>query len=189
MAYRFISRAGALQRVRRLVRVFARNERAASAVEFAMLGLPLFAVIFAALQTAIVLMAEQELQTAVEESARQVMTGQVTSSSGQSTTMTQAQFQTKVCSYLVALFNCSNLMVNMQTANSFAAASTGAPSSQALQTNQWSYQSGTAGSVVVLQVMYEWPVIGGIMGYNLSNLSNGERLLMATAVFQNEPQL
>lgn len=169
------------------LRAFARDEGAMSAVEFAMLALPLFALIFAALQTAVVLMAEQELQTAAEESARLVMTAQMTSATGQSTSMTQAQFTSKVCSYLVSLFNCGNLMVNMQTADSFADASTTAPSYTALQTNKWTFQSGSAGSVVVLQVMYEWPVIGGIMGFNLSNLANGKRLLMATAVFQNEP--
>jgi Flp pilus assembly protein TadG len=175
--------------LRKWLRVFVRDEKAMSAVEFAMLGLPLFALIFAALQTAVVLMAEQELQTATEEAARLVMTGQVTSTTGQSTTMTQAQFTSKVCSYLVSLFNCANLMVNAQTATSFSNASTSAPSYTTLQTNQWTFQTGNAGSVVVVQVMYEWPVIGGIMGYSLSNLPNGKRLLMATAVFQNEPDL
>jgi Flp pilus assembly protein TadG len=171
------------------LRAFARDQGAVGAVEFAMLALPLFAIIFAALQTAIVLMAEQELQTAVEEASRLVMTGQVTSTTGQSTTMTQAQFTNKVCSYLVSLFNCANLMVNMQTTDSFADASTTAPSYTTLQQNQWSFQSGSAGSVVVIQVMYEWPIIGAPLGFNLATLPNGTRLMMGTAVFQNEPDL
>jgi Flp pilus assembly protein TadG len=189
MAHRLISRAGALDRLKRLVSAFARNERAVTAIEFSLIALPLFALIFAALQTAVVLMAEEELQTAVEESARLVLTGQVTSSTGQPTTMTAAQFQTKVCSYLVALFNCSNLMVNMQTTDSFTDASTSTPSYTTIQNNQWTFQTGSAQSIVVLQVMYQWPVFGSLMGFNLSNLPNGNRLLMATAVFQNEPVL
>ncbi len=166
---------------------FARDKRATSAVEFAMLALPLFAIILAALQTALVLMAEQELDTAAEQAGRLVMTSQVTSVSGQSGYLTQAQFTTKVCSYLVALFNCSNLMVNMQTASSFASASTSAPSYTTLQQNSWTYQTGSVGQVVVLQVMYEWPIISSVFGFNLANLPNGKRLLMATSVFQNEP--
>ena len=187
MSRQLIERLGTRFGSLKWVRNFARDARAASAVEFALIALPLLALIFAALQTAIVLMAEQELETAVEDSGRLVMTGQVSSASGQSTSLTQAQFTSKVCSYLVALFNCGNLIVNMQTADSFADANTSAPSLQALEQNSWSYQTGNAGEVVVLQVMYEWPVFGGLLSYNLANLPNGKRLLMATSVFQNEP--
>jgi len=158
-----------------------------AAVEFALIALPFLALVFAALQTAIILMVEEELETAVEQSGRLVLTGQVTSTTGQTNSKTQAQFTAQVCSYLVALFNCNNLMVNMQTASSFSTASTAAPSYQTLQNNTWSYQTGTVGQVVVLQVMYEWPIFGGLLGYNLDNLPNGTRLLMATSVFQNEP--
>jgi hypothetical protein len=39
----------------------------------------------------------------------------------------------------------------------------------------------------VVRVMYQWPVFGGPLGFTLSNLSNGNRLIMASAAFQNEP--
>jgi hypothetical protein len=35
--------------------------------------------------------------------------------------------------------------------------------------------------------MYIWPVMLGPLGFNLSNLSNGNRLIMSSAAFQNEP--
>ncbi|MEW6436674.1 MAG: TadE/TadG family type IV pilus assembly protein [Pseudomonadota bacterium] len=171
-------------------RTFARDNRASSAVEFALLALPLFAIILAALQWAIVLLAQEELENATDLAARLVMTGQVSSTSGQSGYLTQAQFTTKVCGFLPALFNCSNLMVNMQTASSFSNASTSAPSYTTLQQNQWSYNTGAHGTypdTVVLQVMYEWPIPDHVMGFSLGNLQNGMRLLMATSVFKNEP--
>ena len=173
----------------KLMRKFARNKSAATAAEFAIVALPLLALIFAALQAAIVLMAEEELETAADQAGRLVMTGQVTSVSGQTGFLSQANFQKKVCSYLVALFNCNNLMVNMQTASSFANAGVSPPTLKTLQNNQWSYQTGSAGQVVVLQVMYEWPVVSSILGFNLATptLPNNTRLLMATSVFQNEP--
>ncbi len=161
-----------------------------SAVEFGLVALPLFAIILAALQAAIVLMAEHELETAADCSARLVMTGEVSSTSGQTGYVTQANFNKQVCSYLVALFNCSNLIVNMQVASAFSSANTTAPTYTTLQNNQWSYQTGSHSQqpdVVILQVMYEWPVFGNIFGFNLSNLPNGKRLLMATSVFKNEP--
>jgi Flp pilus assembly protein TadG len=170
-------------------RRFARDQDGSTAVEFAMVALPLFAIIMAALQAALVLLAGQELDYATDEAARLVMTGQVSSSTGTGY-MTQAQFTQKVCSYLPALFNCSNLMVNMQTAASFSAMNTTAPNYTTLQQNQWSYNTGSHGltpDTVILQVMYEWPVFGAMMNFNLANLSNGKRLLMATSVFKNEP--
>ncbi|WP_297299312.1 TadE/TadG family type IV pilus assembly protein [uncultured Methylovirgula sp.] len=169
---------------------FARDNRASTAVEFAMIALPLLALILGALQAAIVLMAQQELEHAADEAGRLVMTGQVSSTSGATGYMTQAQFTNKVCSYLVALFNCSKLMINMQTASSFSATNTSAPSYTTLQQNQWSYVTGSHGQapdVVILQVMYEWPIFSNLFGFNLASLPNGTRLLMATSVFKNEP--
>jgi Flp pilus assembly protein TadG len=165
---------------------FLRSRDGASAVEFGLIALPFLAIIFATLQAAILLMAQEELETAVEKSGRLVLTGQAVTQS-----LTQAQFTTKVCGYLSALFNCDNLMVNMQTADTFSDASPTAPTltfgSKGQVTNTWSYQPGSAGEIVVLQVMYQWPVFGNLLGFNLSNLSNGNHLLMATSVFKNEP--
>jgi Flp pilus assembly protein TadG len=165
---------------------FLRSRDGASAVEFGLIALPFLAIIFATLQSAILLMAQEELETAVEKAGRLVLTGQAVTQS-----LTQAQFTTKVCGYLSVLFNCNNLMVNMQTADTFSDASPAAPTltfgSKGQVTNTWSYQPGSAGQIVVLQVMYQWPVFGHLLGFNLSNLPNGNHLLMATSVFKNEP--
>jgi Flp pilus assembly protein TadG len=163
---------------------FLRAREGASAVEFGLIALPFFAIIFATMQTAILLMAQEQLETAVEKTGRLVLTGQATS-------LTQTQFTNDICSNLVALFKCSNLMVNMQTADSFSDANPAAPAltfgSNGQVTNTWTYAPGSPGSIVVLQVMYQWPVFGSILGFNLSNLSNGNHLLIATSVFKNEP--
>jgi Flp pilus assembly protein TadG len=162
---------------------FLRSQDGTSAVEFGLIGLPFLAIIFATLQTAILLMAQEELETAVEKTGRLVLTGQAPT--------TLALFTTDVCKDLTALFNCSNLMVNMQTADTFSDASPAAPtltfSSNGQVSNTWTYAPGSPGSIEVLQVMYQWPVFGGLLGFNLSNLPNGSHLLMATSVFKNEP--
>jgi Flp pilus assembly protein TadG len=162
---------------------FLRSRDGTSAVEFAIIGLPFLAIIFATLQTAILLMAQEELETAVEKAGRLVLTGQAPA--------TQAQFTNDVCASLVAIFNCNNLMVNMQTSDSFSDANPAAPTltfgSNGQVTNTWSYTPGSPGSIVVLQVMYQWPVFGSLLGFNLSNLPNGNHLLIATSVFKNEP--
>jgi hypothetical protein len=40
---------------------------------------------------------------------------------------------------------------------------------------------------VVVQVLYQWPIVLGPLGFNLSNLANGNRLLVSSNVFKREP--
>jgi Flp pilus assembly protein TadG len=164
----------------------ASNESGSTAVQFGMVAAPFIALLVALFQTALLFLAGRELDQAVAQASRYILTGQAQGSS-----MTQAQFTSWVCGYLSALFSCSNLMVNVQTYGSFSSASTSAPTltynAQGQVTNSWTYDPGGPGDIVVVQVMYQWPVVLGPLGFNLSNLSNGDRLLMSTAVFQNEP--
>ncbi|KGT76496.1 pilus assembly protein TadE [Bradyrhizobium japonicum] len=165
---------------------FAGDRSGATAVEFALVAAPFLALVIALMQTFLVFFAQQMLETVVRQSARLVMTGQV-----QSAQMNQAVFKQKVCDQIVILFNCSGLMVDMQVATSWSSANTATPTltfdGSGNVTNSWQYNPGDSGDIVVLRVMYVWPVVLGPLGFNLSNLSNGNRLLMSSAAFQNEP--
>src|SRR5579872_245006 len=165
---------------------FARREDGAVAVEFAIIAAPFLALILASMQTALAFFAGQVLESAVAESSREILTGQA-----QNAGMTQSQFASAVCAKIEALFSCSGLMIDVQTASSFSSANTSAPTltynSGGQVTNSWSYNPGAPGSIVVMRVMYQWPVFTGPLGLALSNEANGNLLLMATAVFKNEP--
>jgi hypothetical protein len=89
-------------------------------------------------------------------------------------------------------------MINVQNYSDFSSANTSTPtisgfnsSGQALdasgKTITWAWSPGNPGDIVVVQVMYQWPLVLGPLGFTLSNLSNGNRLLVSTAVFKNEP--
>ncbi|MEZ2143078.1 TadE/TadG family type IV pilus assembly protein [Bradyrhizobium sp. DN5] len=181
-----IGPAATTKRRRNRLAAFARDSRGATAVEFALVAVPFLALIIALIQTFLVFFAQQMLESVVRQSARLVMTGQV-----QSAQMTQAVFKQKVCDQIVILFNCSGLMVDMQVATSWTSANTAMPTltfdGSGKVTNTWQYDPGDAGDIVVLRVMYVWPVVLGPLGFNLSNLSNGNRLIMSSAAFQNEP--
>ncbi len=167
-------------------RAFLRDSRGATAVEFAIVAAPFLALIIALIQTFLVFFAQELLESVVIQSARLVMTGQV-----QAQDMTQSVFQQQVCSKVRIFFNCSGLMVDLQVANSWSTANTAMPTltydSNGNVSNAWQFNAGHAGDIVVLRVMYVWPVVLGPLGFNLSNLSTGNRLLMASAAFQNEP--
>jgi len=166
------------------MRAFLRDRKGVTAVEFALIGLPFIALLIVMLEIGIVAFAQQELETAVEQSSRIVLTGQTSS-------LNQAQFTSTVCGFLPALIDCTGLMVDLQSATNFSSANTSTPTltydSNGNVTNTWVYNTGSKGDVMVLRVMYQFPISPGPLGFKLANLSNGKRLLMSTAVFQNEP--
>jgi Flp pilus assembly protein TadG len=173
-------------------RHFALCKKGATAVEFALVAAPFMALLVALFETALVFFASRVLDEVTEEASRYILTGQA-----QQSNMTQAQFASYVCTstntaaLVSALFNCNNLMVNVANYVDFASATTGAPTltfgNNGKVNNTWSYSPGNPGSIVVVQVMYQWPIVLGPLGFNLSNLANGNRLLVSTAVFKSEP--
>jgi hypothetical protein len=59
-----------------------------------------------------------------------------------------------------------------------------------------SYTPGVGGDIVIVRAFYEWDLLAKLpimpVGNNhidtrLSNMPNGDRVLIATAVFRNEP--
>ncbi|HLH98308.1 MAG TPA: TadE/TadG family type IV pilus assembly protein [Xanthobacteraceae bacterium] len=165
---------------------FARREEGAAALEFAIIAAPFLALILASMQTALAFFAGQVLESAVADSSREILTGQV-----QNAGMTQSQFASAVCAKVQALFSCGGLMIDVQTAASFSAANTSMPTltfnANGQVNNNWSYNPGNPGDIVVMRVMYQWPVFTGPLGLGLANEANGKLLLMATSVFKNEP--
>jgi Flp pilus assembly protein TadG len=161
------------------------DERGAAALEFALVAVPLIALLLVALQTAIIMFYNQALQTATEKSARQLMIGSV-----QDSGLSQSAFKSLVCTN-ASMFKCSGLMVDVESASSFSTISTSALTpaynGSGATTNTWSYSPGSAGDIVILRVMYGWPVIGGPLAVALANQSNGTYLMVGTAVFKNEP--
>jgi len=165
---------------------FSACRNGAAAVEFALVAAPFLALLVALFQTVLVFFAGRVLDVTTEAASRYIMTGQA-----QNANYTQANFASWVCQKTFALFNCNNFMINVQNYASFSAASTATPTvtfnNQGQVSNTWTYSPGNPGDIVVVQVMYQWPVVLGPLGFNLSNLSNGNRLLVSTAVFKNEP--
>ncbi|HTC04717.1 MAG TPA: TadE/TadG family type IV pilus assembly protein [Xanthobacteraceae bacterium] len=175
-------------------RAFFRCHKGATAVEFALVAAPFLALLVAILQAALVFFASRVLDEVTEEAARNLMTGQA-----QQGNVTQANFLNNyVCggsntSALVsALFTCSKIMVNVQNYPDFASANVSSPTltfnpTNGNVTNTWSYNTGNPGDVLVIEVIYEWPIVLGPLGMNLSNLSDGNRELVSVAVFKSEP--
>jgi Flp pilus assembly protein TadG len=162
---------------------FARRQDGGPSAEFAMMA-PIFVVlIFATAQIAIIYLANAYLETAAEDTARDVLTNQTTG-------MNATQFQAEMCSHITALFTCSNVVVSLTPATSTTSISTTAPNfnPDGSLTTPLPYAQPSPGQIGVLEVLYQWPVIGLPLGFNFANLGNGTYLMMSTQVFMVEPQ-
>jgi len=187
MIERIRSRIACLSRLlpARVARRFARHQKGAAAVEFALVAVPFLALTFAIIETALVFFAGQTLESAASDSGRLIMTGQA-----QSAGFSKDSFKNAVCTDLAGgLFDCANgIYVNVTTYNSFSAVNTAPPVTNGqLNTANLQYSPGGPGCIVAVQLYYQWPIYVSLLGDNLSNLNGGYRLLVATSVFRNEP--
>ena len=173
------------RRTRQLCR-FHSARSGATATEFALIAPVFLGLMIAIMQVGIVFFAEQALQSAAVAASRLVLTGQAQNSS-----MTQAQFLNAICPKVQTLFECGSMMVDVQTYSSFGGADYSTPTltydAQGNVTNAWSFSPGAAGSIVVVRFIYQWPVIGGPLGFSISNLANGKRLMMGVSALRVEP--
>ncbi len=170
---------------------FITDRKGATAVEFALIATPFLALLAALVQTFLLFFAQSQLELAVRQSARQILTGQVQSLDATLTqTQATAAFHQTVCNNALILFTCSGVLVDVQVASQWSSANTGLPTliydGNGNVTNL-SFNPGNAGDIVVVRVMYMWPVFFGPIAFNMANQPNGNRLIMATAAFQNEP--
>jgi Flp pilus assembly protein TadG len=166
--------------MRRLVR----DQDGIVAVEFGMVAAPFLAILFAILETAIIFFSGQVLETAVADSARLIMTGQA-----QNQSFNQTAFKNAVCAKIFGLFDCQNgVYVDVRTFTSFSNVTMASPiDSSGNFVNNFQYQPGGPGDIVVVRLFYQWPVYASILGFTMQNMSGNKRLLVATAAFRNEP--
>ncbi|MCD0416430.1 pilus assembly protein [Rubrivivax sp. JA1024] len=167
-----------------LARRFRRNRRGSAAVEFALVAPMFFAMLFAIIEVGLIFFAGQVLETAVQDSSRLILTRQAQDSS-----MKQADFKNEVCNRVKALFSCDGIYVDVENYGSdFSSVSLVTPIDKDKNfVDNMKYDIGGPGDIIVVRVFYQWPLFVAGLGFNPSNLANGNRLLMATTAFRNEP--
>ena len=163
-------------------RALGRDQNGATAVEFALIAFPFFAILFAIIEVCLVFFAGQLLEKAAQDTTRLILTGQA-----QKSGMTEAQFKQKVCTEVSMLLDCSKLYIDVKNYPTFAAVNTSNPISNGNLVNNFTFDPGGPSSIVIARVLYPWQLFVPTMGLNLSNMNNNIRLLTATTAFRNEP--
>lgn len=165
-------------------RDFAHDIRAVAAIEFALIAVPFVALLFAIIETALVFFGGQTLETAVANAARQIRTGQA-----QQNGVSAEEFKQMICQDVGVLFDCGSKMhVDVRTFADFDSVDVTQPFDEDGDLkDDFEYDPGGSGEIVIVRVFYEWPILGSLFGLSLANMPNGNHLLASTSAFRNEP--
>ncbi|HEY0203399.1 MAG TPA: TadE/TadG family type IV pilus assembly protein [Acetobacteraceae bacterium] len=168
------SNAGAARRLELARPRLLRDVRGTTAVESAMVAIPLFFLVLGALACGMNIMAVGVLNFATKEAARKIQIGTIRGTS-------DSAVRTVICDYVSAIVpSCQTaLMIYAASGPTFSAAAAATVVGTAF--SPAGFSTGTAGDSVVLQVACNSP-----FGMSLTNTANF--MLTATSVFQNEPQ-
>ncbi len=165
---------------------FWRDGSGASALEFALVAVPTILTLLAIFEVGILYFATFNLESATAQGARLIRTGQA-----QNQSFDAGKFKTEVCKHITAPIKCSGLQLDVRHYSSFGGA--GSDLTNPLDGNgnmksNFAYDPGVGGDVVVVRAFYEWPLVTKLpKAISLGNMQNGDRLLVATAAFRNEP--
>lgn len=163
---------------------FGRNSSGATALEFAIVAGPFLLLLCGIFALALVYAGNMALENAAEQGARLIRTGEA-----QTQSFDAARFRTEVCKYLTAPLSCGGLKLDVRTFTNFASADLTNPlDSGGNVKSGFGYAPGVGGDVVVVRAFYEWDLLAAMPPIiRLSNMTNGNRLLIATVAFRNEP--
>lgn len=167
---------------------FKRSTSGATAVEFALIAPVFMLIIMAIVEVSLIFFATVNLDGAATDAARRIRTGQ-SQQSGDSVT----DFSTALCAKLDTMFDCDKLQTDVRTMASFTAIQTAVdvgieydPITGEVIT--YGFAPGASGDIVIVRVMYLWPINTPLMGAFFETLPGTSKILLAsTAVFQNEP--
>lgn len=174
-----------MNRARRRPLRLRRRRDGSAAVEFGIVALPFFFMMFAVLELGLVFVVDSVLENAVVETGRLVRTGQASQQN-----FSEAAFKTRMCERMsIFASDCqARVTVDVRVIPQFS--NTGAPDPMAsgeFTTESLTYANGQPGSLMLVRAWYRQPLLTPLLSQGLSRLNNGTAMLTATTAFRNEP--
>jgi len=163
-----------------------RRKDGATAVEFALVAIPFFWIMFAIAEIASLSLIQTSLDAAVSETARTIRTGEA-----QAASVTQSGFKEDVCDYVNNLMSVdcdAHLHIDVRRFADFDAVGRSNPVVNGdIDPTRLAFQPGAASEVVMVRAFYNWRIITPVFGDVFANMTGGRRLLVSSALFRNEP--
>ena len=156
-----------------------------------------FGLLFGIISVGLYFFVQFSLEHAVETAARVIRTGQAQTQTPNP--MTVAQFKTLVCAKLPPFMPCGatdKLRVNVQSYTGYGGITTPTcldGSGNLIPTASQVYNTGSASSVVLVSICYEWALAASMAGMTYwispvsSRMNNGSTMLQASVTFTTEP--
>lgn len=164
---------------------FRRSQSGAVAVEFGLVSIPFFMLLFAIIEVAMYFFVGQMLDNATGRAARLIRTGQA-----QTAGMDATKFETEICKQIDVLTGCADsLTVDVQVFANFASAATPADpiDPKTGEMKPTAFNAGASGDIVVVRAYYKWPVFFNVIPPSGTALADGSRLIGSVFAFRNEP--
>jgi len=176
-------------------RIF-RSREGAAAIEFALLAIPYFMIIFATIETFIAYTGEQVVANAVDTMARKVRTGSITAGNTNET-----QFRRAFCDEISIMIRCSEqeiatpgkLQLDVRSFPNFADIPRSIPfdATGDVDASSFGYAPGPAKSINMVRAYYHWDIITDLIRPFISNVRPGGGrpnyfLIVETSAFRNE---
>lgn len=189
---------------RRLGRGLWRSQDGAAAIEFAILAIPYFMIVFAIIETFVAYTAEQLVSSATETLSRQLRTGQITAGLGRSTDKTKEQFRQLFCDEVSIMIKCSAdeiktpklLYLDVRSFSTFANIPTTIPRQSNnpyadIDPTSFAYSPGGPKSINMMRAYYRWQIITDLIRPYITNIRpNGSMptdfLIVGTSAWQSE---
>ncbi|MFN4042439.1 MAG: TadE/TadG family type IV pilus assembly protein [Brevundimonas sp.] len=162
-----------------------KSREGAAAVEFGIVALPFFFMMFAIFEIGMVFVTSSLLENATMETARLVRTGQASTRN-----FDKAAFKTEMCSRMSIFAGDCEGRAEIDVREVPAFGNPVLPDPMAggtFDTGQTSYANGQPGSLMVVRAWYQQPLVTPFLSQGLSRLNNGKAMLSATTAFRNEP--
>lgn len=157
---------------------FIRDEAGATAVEFAIICLPFFLLIFCIIEVALGFFAGAALDASVKNVSRDIRTGRA-----QVEGLGQAEMKRRICEQLLDLFDCSkSLRLDVSTVSNMAAAA-----NQVKDDAHTAFSLGNAGDYVVVRAALPWNFGSAFLSPATREPASVGHFLSSATLFRNEP--
>lgn len=168
-------------RLLKSIKNFNRNDDGSMIIEFGVIGVPFFLLLFAVLEVSMVFFAEVNITHATGDTARKVRTLQAEIN-------TIEAFKNDVCSQVVFIPQCnSKLKVEVRVFDNFSTIDSTDPlDNNGDVKDNFIFDLGQPGSVITVRTFLEWDLFANLPDLGLGNMPNGNRLIEGFAVFRNE---
>lgn len=177
---------GVLQKLGRPVRRVARDRSGATAVEFALIGVPFFFTLMALAEVAVMSLAQSNLDFAMSETARRIRTGEI-----QQNGLSAADVRNDVCARMRRILpvQCEgNLFIDVRQFDAFTEVAGSDPAGDGrIDAGEMTFQPGDPSDIVLVRGFYQHQVFTPFFQGIFANVAGGKRVMSSAILFRNEP--